>query len=236
MTSRKPLADAATSCRAACRRLLLLCACGVFVGAADAQPVNNDYYANRGTALLEMVERYHLGPGEEKMRAKHYQSAYGDFRFILNYFPNHPQALLLMAQLCETWKSPTCVSSEYFDAALARNPTTPTTYVAYGIYLLRAHQPAAAIKQLNHAIELAPDSLNAHYNIALAYIDIHEYDLANEHARKAYDLGATLPGLRDRLKREGHWNPTDKVPPGGAPPQREAPGASKLAPGSDHAS
>ena len=217
-------------------KVLVLNVCGLLlVGSVYGQPTSNDYYKSRATTLLAAVERYTLGPGEEKMRARHYEAAFGDFKFILNYFPNHPQALLLMAQLCETWKSPTCVARDYFDAALALNPSEPTTYVAYGIYLLRAHQAGAAIQQLNRAIALAPDSINAHYNIALAYLDIHEYELANEHAQTAYDLGATLPGLRDRLKRDGHWSPTDRVPPTGVPAQGESPGVPKVAPGSNHA-
>lgn len=216
-----------------CLRFLIFCAWGgLLAGVADGQPINNDYYESGSTALLGTVERYHLGPGEEKMRAKRYEAAFGDFKFILNYFPNHPQALLLMAQLCAAWKSPTCVTRDYFDAALARNPSTPTTYVAYGIYLLRARQPSAAIKQLNRALDLAPDSMNAHYNLALAYLDIRDYERANEHAQAAYALGATLPGLRDRLKRDGHWNPTKQPPSAGAPSQGAAPGAAELAAGS----
>jgi len=177
------------------------------VGPAWGQATDNDYYASRGTELLSAVERYHLGPGEEGMRTKHYDSAFGDFKFILNYFPNHPQALLLMAQLCETWKSPLCDAAPFFDRAIARNPTVATTYVAYGIYQLRARKTATAIANFKQALELDPNSTNAHYNIALAYLDSQQYELANEHAQKAYALGAPVPGLRDRLKRAGYWKP-----------------------------
>ena len=58
---------------------------------------NKDYYSVIDKNLLRTVEAYHLRQGDEKMRAKRYAAAQGDFDFILNYYPNHPQALLLMA-------------------------------------------------------------------------------------------------------------------------------------------
>src|SRR5689334_12467082 len=61
-----------------------------------AQDANNEYYASRGTKLLATVEQYHLYPGEEKFRQRNFKSAFDDMEFILRYFPNHPNALLLM--------------------------------------------------------------------------------------------------------------------------------------------
>ncbi len=174
---------------------------------AHGQPSNNDYYASRGTELLRAVETYHLQPGEDKMRTRQYDSAYGDFKFILNYFPNHPQALLRMAQLCEAWKAPSCRPEEFFEAAIARNSNVAGTLSTYGIYLTRAKKPGLAIETFKRALAIDPESVNAHYNIALAYLDNREYALANEHAQRAYALGAGLPGLRDRLQRGGYWKP-----------------------------
>jgi tetratricopeptide (TPR) repeat protein len=112
-----------------------------------------------------------------------------------------------MAENCERWKSPRCNADEFFQRAIARGPDIAGTYVVYGIYLLRVGRPNDGIENLKRAIEIDPDSMNAHYNIALAYLDAKQYQLANEHAQKAYALGAQLPGLRDRLKRAGHWQP-----------------------------
>jgi tetratricopeptide (TPR) repeat protein len=84
--------------------------------------------------------------------------------------------------------------------------------VAQGIYLARTKRYPEAIKSYEHALEIAPDSVNAHYNLGLAYIETKQYQLANEHAQRAYELGASLPGLRDKLKRIGQWNPVATAP------------------------
>jgi tetratricopeptide (TPR) repeat protein len=181
--------------------------------AADQDRHDNDYYTNVNKSILSTVERYHLGPGEEKLNAKHYIAAQADFQFILNYYPNHPRALLLMAELCETWKSPTCDLEQVFNRAVARNPNIATTFVIIGIDQERTKRIPAAIESFKHALAIEPDSVNANYNIALAYLDSGQYDLANEHAQKAYALGAPLPGLRDRLERAGHWQPSQQPAP-----------------------
>lgn len=196
---------------------------------APQDRLNNDYYTNPDRGMLYTVEKYHLYPGEEKMREKHYFAAYADFRFILGYFPNHPNALLLMAEVCEAWKSPKCDVDEFFDRAVARNPNIPATFVIVGIHQERTKRFAAAIESFKRALAINPNSLNANYNIALAYLDSGQYELANEHAQKAYALGAQLGGLRDRLKSDGHWQPLDPQAPQDEstnnPPSPPAPGS-----------
>lgn len=166
---------------------------------------NKDYYSSLNTSRLRTVEAYHLRQGEGKMRAARYIAAREDFDFILDYYPNHPQALMLMAELCETWKSPRCDVNEYFSRAIARNPNVAATYVIIGIHQGRTKQGSAAIESYKRALAIDPDSVNANYNIALAYLDSGQYQLANEHAQKAYALGTPPAGLRDRLKRGGYW-------------------------------
>lgn len=184
------------------------------VGSAQtlAQQKNNDYYASAGTQLLSNVETYHIGPALEKLRARYYESAYGDVAFILGYFPNHPQGLILMTQLCEHWKSPKCepeIMLDVFERAVAVNPNVAATYVLRGIYLDRLKRIPDAVASLEKALSLDPDSVNAHYNLGLIYFEAKQFDRANAHAQTAYRLGAPLPGLRDKLKKAGHWKPMD---------------------------
>lgn len=171
-----------------------------------------DYFQARGCGLLSSVEQFHLGPGKEHLNARYYEGAYGDFRFILNQFPNHPTALLLMAQTCEQWKSPKCRGQDWFERAVAFKPDVSGTYVAQGIYLHRAKQYSQAIQSFKRALELDPDSMNAHYNLGLSYLETKQYALANEQAQSAYALGAQLPGLRNWLERVGQWKPADPKP------------------------
>jgi len=184
---------------------------------ADQDRRNNDYYTNVDRNILSTVERHHLGIGEDELKAKHYIAARSDFQFILNYYPNHPRVLLLMAELCETWKSPKCDLDEVFNRAIARNPNIPATFVIIGIHQERTKRIPAAIESFKRALAIDPNSVNANYNIALAYLDSGQFELANEHAQKAYALGAPPPGLRDRLKSAGHWQALAPAP--AQPPQ-----------------
>src|SRR5689334_729451 len=82
----------------------LMAVAGLFVAsAAGAQALNNDYYKGAGTELLRNVERYHLSPAREKLKARQFESGFGEVGFMLNYFPNHPQALMLLLDYCEQW-------------------------------------------------------------------------------------------------------------------------------------
>jgi tetratricopeptide (TPR) repeat protein len=168
-----------------------------------------DYFQARGCGLLLSVEQFHLGPGKAHLTERFYEAAFADFRFILNQFPNHPTALLLMAQTCEQWKAPKCRADEWFERAVTFKPDVAGTYIAQGIYLHRAKQYSQAIQSFKKALELDPDSMNAHYNLGLSYMETKQYALANEQAQLAYALGAQLPGLRNWLERVGQWKPTD---------------------------
>lgn len=195
--------------------LALACMC---LGSAPtfAQPTNNDYYKGAGTELLYNVEKYHLGLATDKLRARSYESGFGDIGFILIYYPNHPRGLMLLIELCEQWKSPRCDLQQAFENAIAVNPDVAATYVLQGIYLYRAKRLPAAVTSLEKAVKLDPDSINAHYNLGLVYFETKQFELANAHAQRAYQLGASVPGLRDKLKRAGQWKPIDTPVPDAA--------------------
>jgi tetratricopeptide (TPR) repeat protein len=181
-------------------------------GLAGAQAIDNDYYTTTDTTLLRTVERYHVVPAEEKIRTKFYSAARSDIDFVLRYFPNHPTGLLLMAQLCTDHAMPHCELDSVFEKAIALNPNVAGTYVTQGVYLHRVKRYREAIASYQRALAIDPDSINGHYNLALAYLETKQYDLANEEAQRAYALGAPLPGLRDRLKQSGRWKPVAATP------------------------
>ena len=181
------------------------------IGQVDFEK-SNDYFAARGSNRLAVVEQYHLGPCQQNYRNRDWARAMNECNFILRIFPNHPAALLLVTQICEQWKSAACLLDDIFERAIAVNPKAAGTYVVQGIYLNRTKQYATAIQRFKTALELEPDNMNAHYNIALTYLDTRQFELANQHAQRAYALGATPPGLRNRLQQAGHWKPTDPLP------------------------
>lgn len=191
-------------------------------GSTWGQQTDNDYYVSRGTALLRTVEQYHLGQAEDEIRNNNYEPAWADLNFILRFFPNHPQALLLMGQLCTEHYVRRCDLDVLFEKAISVNPNVAGTYISRGVYLHRVKRYGQAIESYQRALALDPDSVNAHYNLALAYLETKQYGLANEHAQRAYALGAPLPGLRERLKQIKQWKP-DAVT--GADPQTPSPAA-----------
>jgi tetratricopeptide (TPR) repeat protein len=201
--------------------------------AVFGQPTNLDYY-NPGTdgnqlALFKNVHSYHLQPGLEALLHGNTKTAHDHFVFILNYYPNSPQALNGISELCFIkWKSPSCDADTWFDRAIARNPSIATTWVLFGIHLQRKGLPREAVEKYQRAIALDPGSINAHYNLGLAYLDLKEYAKANEEAQKSYALGAPLPGLRDKLVRAGAWKPgeaSSAEPSALATPPTNAPSA-----------
>jgi Tfp pilus assembly protein PilF len=190
-------------------------------GLAGAQATDNDYYTTTDTTLLRTVERYHVVPAEEKIRTKFYSAARGDVDFVLRYFPNHPKGLLLLAQMCAEGVTQHCDLDGVFEKAIAINPDVAGTYVTQGVYLHRVKRYREAIASYQRALAIDPNSINGHYNLALAYVETKQYDLANQEAQRAYALGAPFPGLRDRLKQAGQWKPVAASPA----PQSGATGA-----------
>jgi tetratricopeptide (TPR) repeat protein len=179
-------------------------------GSASAQPDPNkphDYYAFQRSSLVTNVEQFHLGPCQQRLRERDYARSVGECNFILKIFPNHPRALVLTTEACNSWKSPLCRLDEVFQNAVSINPQAPETFVIQGMYQHRSQQYGKAIRSYEYALQLDPNLLNAHYNLALTYLETKQFDLANEHAQRAYALGATLPGLRKMLESSGHWTP-----------------------------
>jgi tetratricopeptide (TPR) repeat protein len=220
------------------RRVRLIALAGLILAVslpARAQSPT-DYYITRSDKaagnLLQQVEKYHLAPGIQNARANKYQYAHGELGFILRYFPNHPQALMLMAEVCVKWKHPAqCNADAYFQKALEINPQAADTYTIQGIHLQNTGRIDQAIDSYKMALERNPSSMNAHYNLGLAYANKKNFEEANKHAQEAYALGMTLPGLRNMLTKAGAWRPLpaqSAAPPaaGAAPSEAPAEGGS----------
>jgi Tfp pilus assembly protein PilF len=199
-------------------KLLLACAtaailnCGNLSQAQGQNKANRDFY-NPGTGTDEHADwtnahRFHLQPAFDAMKLGNWTSARDNFEFILRVFPNSPQALNGISELCDVkWKSRQCDADPWFESAVAVNPSVATTWVIYGIHLQRRKRLSEAIEKFQHALTLQPNNINGRYNLGLAYFDLKDYVKANEQAQMSYALGAPLPGLRDMLKRVGAWKP-----------------------------
>jgi tetratricopeptide (TPR) repeat protein len=93
----------------------------------------------------------------------------------------------------------------YFRRALNFTSEDPILHLIYGIHLHRAGDLEGALAEYETAERTGPRNAELQYNLGLLYVDLKRYDAAREHAKKAYELGYPLGGLKARLARLGEW-------------------------------
>jgi len=189
--------------------------CGsVFEGGAKRADYNDSQY-HRGrnggaSGLLANVERRHFTPKVESLAGGESSYLIDDLGYTLSVFPNHHRALLALVRydrklggrLPQTNKPyPTTVEC-YMRRALEFRPNDGKTLQILGMYHHLNDRFEEAIKVYREAAKFT-NSAELDYNMGLAYVEIEEFDKAREHARRAYDAGYPLPGLRNRLARNG---------------------------------
>ena len=136
----------------------------------------------------------------------------GDIDYTLRAFPNHYQALVAMGKLSLREKTvrpkgATYTVDCYFERAIRFKPGDGMVRMLYGNYLLKlGGRSDDVIEQYHEAIRLEPENANINYNIGLLYLKKKDYELAIVHAKKAYELGFPLPGLRNKLVKSGKWD------------------------------
>lgn len=190
-----------------------------------------DYYDLKNTPenALPLVERAHFGPKTKKLALDHNWCFYwGDLDYTLRAFPNHPGALMAMAEYLEHHRPCTRKRKEpktleaimaeiesggwrernadyYFDTAIKFRPQYAETHILYGKYLAKSGRLDEALARYAEALKLEPNSADAHYYLGLLYLEKGNFDKAKFHAQKAYSLGQQLPDLREKLIKAGMW-------------------------------
>ncbi|HSV51247.1 MAG TPA: tetratricopeptide repeat protein [Burkholderiaceae bacterium] len=170
-----------------------------------------DYRTERGQNL-RLVEGAHFTASVESLvRGNTSVSPAGDLDYTLRAFPNHHRALMSAMRYGEKHKSPQPRDLRYsvecyFDRALRFRPDDSIVRMIFATFLSRNERNPEAIKQLEHATELAKDNPFTHYNIGLIYLEIKAYDKALVQAHKAYGLGFTQTALKDGLLAAGKWS------------------------------
>lgn len=149
---------------------------------------------------------------------------------VLRVFPNHPRALMAMADLARAEKSGRPRGTRYsmgcwYDRAVRFAPNDVQVRLAYGHWLARQGERSAAVDQLDRVAAEAMESQTSSYNLGLAYCEAEAWDKALRAAHRAYALGHTLPGLRNRLASAGKWreagNGRKPVVPASSPSGKE---------------
>lgn len=92
----------------------------------------------------------------------------------------------------------------YFDRAINAHPTLPDAWQAKAMVYRdqkRLDDAREVLLKGNEAV--GGNSADIHYFLGLVCADARDMDCAVEHARRAYELGYPLPGLRERLAAAG---------------------------------
>lgn len=170
-----------------------------------------DYRNPANAGNKQDVETNHFNSSVESLRGGMTSVHVGaDIDFVLRVFPNHPRALWAMSRLSLRDKQPRPQGARYtidcyFDRAIRFQPEDGTVRLVYGLHLIKAGNPASAIRHLELARQFGEGNANLHYNLGLAYFELGDYDRALLEARRAYELGFPLSGLRDKLQAAGRW-------------------------------
>lgn len=161
------------------------------------------------------VEANHFTPQVQQLRRGQSVRVRGgvgrDIDYTLHLMPNHPYALLAMTRLAEREKVPKPRGAQYpvtcyFERAIGFVPDDYGVHVLYGLHLARSGNAAEARRHLEIATAKAPDNADVQYNAGLVYFELKDFDKSLEHARRAYELGFALPGLRRKLEAQGKWS------------------------------
>jgi len=138
--------------------------------------------------FLKMVEDYHFTPQVEQLVSGSTGSILGDLSYVLRRYPNHHRALYALIR--------------HHRASPEKFQFPPECHLRRAAAL---YPRDSALEQYQVGLDLFERSAELHYNLGLLYVDLENYPKAREHARRAYDLGYQLPGLRRKLEAVDYW-------------------------------
>ncbi len=170
-----------------------------------------DYTDPDQKQFLELVESAHFTSNIESLRHGNSGSLGGELNYTLMMFPNHHRALAAFSKLSLRDKTLKPYGAKYsvwcfFDRAIRFKPNDGLVRMLFGNYLLKTGEADKAIEQLQIAVDLQPEDATINYNLGLLYMRKKNYEQAKIHAKKAYELGFPLPGLKNQLVKAGKWD------------------------------
>lgn len=174
-----------------------------------------DYTDSNNTPNLNLVEMGHFTSNVEKLTHGNSGTLGSELAYTLAAFPNHHKALMSAGKLVVREKnlkpSGFKFSIEcYFDRAIRFKRDDAMVYMVYALYLSESGNFTKAIEELDIAVGLQPESAIVNYNLGLLYFKKKDFDAAEVYAKKAYQLGFPLPGLRKMLIGVGKWQESSK--------------------------
>jgi tetratricopeptide (TPR) repeat protein len=98
------------------------------------------------------------------------------------------------------------LAEEYLNDAIKARPTDPLAYIGLAL-LYRDTKRLAAARQILETGMTATGSksVELHYNLGVMCLELKDETCAVEHAQVAYADGYPLPGLKNKLIKQGLW-------------------------------
>lgn len=181
--------------------------CGeINVGASGGDYTN----AEDRQTKVPIVEQYHFTPNIENLVKGNSGTLGAELSYTLEHFPNHHRALTALSKLALRDKTGQPAGAKYsvecfFERAIRFKPGDSIVRAVYSNHLLKMGRTDAALEQLKEAVNLQPENPTINYNLGLLYMQKKNYEQAGTYAKKAYELGFPLPGLKNKLMEAGKW-------------------------------
>jgi len=163
------------------------------------------------SAVLPQIEALHFMPEIEFLQGDLTESnAAGQIEFVLLIYPNHHRALASLSRLAQRMRTDSRRIRYFtinclFIRSVTYFPDDPVVRSIYGVHLSNFGRKKEALTQLLAAERLGANDANTFYNLGLLYLDMRDFDKSMSYAKRAYDAGFPLQGLRTRLQAAGKW-------------------------------
>jgi tetratricopeptide (TPR) repeat protein len=169
-----------------------------------------DYRDPANEKELENIEKHHFTQNVELLLKGVSAGIGADISYTLKAFPNHYRALNALVQLSLKEKVGKPREADFtidcfFKRAINFRPDDSTVRMIYGVYLYKTRKLDEALIHMKKGADLDPLNANINYNLGLLYFEKKEYEKARSYAKKAYDRGFLLQGLRNKLRTVGKW-------------------------------
>ncbi len=158
---------------------------------------------------LTVVEKHHFTPNIESLVSGNSGPVFDELAYTLRAWPNHHRALNSISRytlISRKKRRAVPIPAEcWMQRAISFSPEDSTVYMLYGAYLQKAGKPVLAERNYKKALNISPQYTQAHYNYGLLLVAQKRFKLAKKHALEAYNKSFPFSGLKNKLKKAGHW-------------------------------
>jgi tetratricopeptide (TPR) repeat protein len=172
----------------------------------------NDYRLRDSTPQLQWAiadnKTNHMDVDVGRMRAGEYsERVMGGLDFTLTRWPNHLPALKALIEYNFAGGKPyTYLPAKcYFVRARQFTPDDVDVVLAEAYWTWKKGDREGAKTLYRQALDISPESAEAHYDLGLVHFELADYGEALKHAWAAYAAGYPLPGLKRKLQQAGKW-------------------------------